>query len=97
MRNSRRDMIVSLRHMLWGFGIPLKGPAHMFCDNQGVVNNTSMPQSTLTKRHNAINYRVIRESVAADIFKVMKVHSSDNLADLFTKVMGAQQRSELLS
>ena len=92
-----RDMIVSLRHKLRAFGIPLKGPAHMFCDNQGVVNNTSMPQSTLTKRHNAINYHVIRESVAADIFKVTKVHSSDNLADVFTKVMGAQQRSELLS
>ena len=61
------------------------------------MDKLDLPQSTLTKRHNAINYHVIRESVAADIFKVTKVHSSDNLADVFTKVMGAQQRSELLS
>ena len=92
-----RDMIVSLRHKLRSFGVPLKGPAHMFCDNQGVVNNASLPASTLSKRHNAINYHVVRESAAAGILKVSKVDGKHNRADVFTKVMGSQQRQNLLS
>jgi hypothetical protein len=51
-----RDLISALRIKLRYFGIPLIGPASLLCDNQGVVKNTSIPESTLTKKHNAINY-----------------------------------------
>jgi hypothetical protein len=27
------------------FGIPIEGPANVFCDNRGVVKNMSMPES----------------------------------------------------
>jgi hypothetical protein len=42
LRNAR-DLIVALRYKLRMFGIPLAGPAHVFCDNQGVVRNASIP------------------------------------------------------
>ena len=90
-----RDMIVGLRHKLRAFGIPLRGPANVFCDNQGVVKNTSLPQSTLSKRHNAINYHVVRESVAAGIMRVGKEDGNTNLADAFTKVLSLQKRYAL--
>jgi hypothetical protein len=36
------------------FGIPIDGPANVFCDNHGVVSkNVSIPESTLMKKHNA--------------------------------------------
>ncbi|MHA7927589.1 MAG: Ty1/Copia family ribonuclease HI, partial [Marinobacter sp.] len=38
-----RDMLVALRYKLRMFGIPLRGPANVLCDNQGVVKNTSLP------------------------------------------------------
>ena len=38
-----RDMIVAMRYKLRMFGVPLEGPAQVFCDNQGVVKNTSSP------------------------------------------------------
>ena len=41
------------------FGIPIDGPADVFCDNQGVVKNTSLPESMLSKKHNAINYHAV--------------------------------------
>ena len=62
-----RDLIVEMRLKLRSIGVPLLGPANVFCDNQGVVKNTSIPESTLSKKHNSINYHVVREAVAAGI------------------------------
>ena len=67
----------------------------MFCDNNGVVKNTSIPESTLMKKHNAINYHAIREAVAAKIIRVGKEDGLTNLADLFTKVLTADRRRAL--
>ena len=59
------DIIKSMRFKLRMFGVPLVGPAQEFCNNQGVVMNASIPESVLTKKHNAINYHAVREAVAA--------------------------------
>jgi len=64
-----RDLIVSLRIKLRMFGCPIDGPANVFCDNQGVVKNASLLESTLSKKHNAINYHVVREAAAAGILR----------------------------
>jgi hypothetical protein len=54
-----KDMIVALRYKLRMFGVPIDGPANVFCDNNGVVKNTTIPESMLAKKHFAINYHVI--------------------------------------
>ena len=92
-----RDLIVSLRIKLRMFGVPIEGPANVFCDNQGVVKNASLPESTLSKKHNAINYHVVRESAAAGILRFGKEDGQTNLADLFTKLLPVPRRKELLS
>ena len=71
------------------------GPTNVFCDNNGVVKNTSIPQSMLQKKHNAINYHIIREAAAAGILRVGKEDGMTNLADLFTKVLTADRRRGL--
>ncbi|KAI2500467.1 Reverse transcriptase (RNA-dependent DNA polymerase) [Fragilaria crotonensis] len=90
-----KDMIVALRYKLRMFGVPIDGPANVFCDNNGVVKNTTIPESMLAKKHNAINYHVIREAVAAKILRVGKEDGMTNLADLFTKVLTADRRRAL--
>jgi len=90
-----RDMIVALRYKLRCFGLNVDGPALVFCDNKGVVSNTSIPESTLTKRHNAINYHMVREAVAANILLVGKEDGETNTADLFTKVLTFDRRRSL--
>jgi hypothetical protein len=92
-----RDMIVALRYKLRMFGVPVVGPASILCDNQGVVKNTSLPESTLSKRHNAINYHAVREAVAAGIIRVGKEDGETNLADGFTKVLGRIKRYNIFS
>jgi hypothetical protein len=79
------------------FGVPLIGPARVFCDNQGVVKNTSIPESVLSKKHNAVNYHAVREAAAARILIVGKEDGTTNLADLFTKSLTADKRKALLS
>ena len=92
-----RDLIVALRSKLRMFGVPIDGPADLMCDNVGVVKNTSIPESTLSKRHNSINYHVIRESVAAGILRVGKENSESNLSDAFTKILPYPRRQYLFS
>jgi hypothetical protein len=77
-----RDLIVALRYKLRMFGVPIKGPAKVLCDNQGVVKNASIPELVLSKKHNAINYR---EAIAAGIIQVGKEDGTTNLSDLLTK------------
>jgi hypothetical protein len=78
------------------FGIPINGPAFVYCDNQGVVKNVTIPESVLSKKHNAINYHAVREAVAANILRVTKEDSNTNVADLLTKPLTEQQRVTLL-
>jgi hypothetical protein len=91
------EQIKALRHKLRVFGVPLAGPASAFCDDQGVVKNVSMPESTLHKKHNVINCRVIREATAMGILWAGKEGAATNLAGGFTKAQPAPRRKELFS
>jgi hypothetical protein len=44
-----QDLIVGLQYKLHMFGVPINGPANVFCDNRGVVKNVSILESTLLK------------------------------------------------
>ena len=90
-----KELVVTLRYKLRMFGVPVNEPTNVFCDNNGVVKNTSIPHSMLQKKHNAINYHAIREAVAAGIIRVGKEDGMTNLADLFTKVLTADRRRAL--
>ena len=50
-----KELIVALWYNLRMFGVPLEGPADVFWDNRGAVMNSSKPESTLNKNHDAIN------------------------------------------
>ena len=92
-----RDLIMGLWYKLRMFGVPIVGPASVLCDNHGVVKNTSLPDSVLSKRHNAINYNVVRKAVAAGIIRVGKDDGQTNLADAFKKMFPRNRRFDLTS
>ena len=62
----------------------------------GVVKNTSVPESTLSKKHNSINYHVIREAAAAGILRVGKEDTMTNKADAMTKLIPYSRKIDLL-
>ena len=81
------EQIKALRYKLRMFGVPVGGPALVYCDNQGVVKNAQLPESTLSKKHNAVNYHLVREAAAAGIIRVGKEDTKTNLADPLTKIL----------
>ena len=89
-------MIEGLRYKLRMLGVPIDGPANVYCDNEAVYKNTSMPESVLKKKHHSIAYHRCREAVAAGTMRIAKQGTEKNLADLFTKVLTAMRRNFLL-
>lgn len=79
------EMNKGLRYKLRMFGIPIEGPTSIFCDNESVVKNTSLPHSTLQKKHHSISYHFVREEAARGAIRIAKIDGKHNLADLFTK------------
>jgi hypothetical protein len=56
------------------------------------VKNASIPESVLSKKHNAINYHAVREAVAAGIMKVTKEDGNTSIANLLTKPLTEQRQ-----
>ena len=90
------EQIEALRYKLRMFGVPIDGPGDVYCDNQSVVESSSLPQRTLQKKHNAICFHKVRESAAMGTIRVAKVEGTENLADLFTKVLPTITRKKYL-
>jgi hypothetical protein len=65
------EQIIDLRYTLRMMGIPIDGPAWAFGDNMSVIMSSTIPQSTLNKRHNALSYHRVRECVAAKILYLL--------------------------
>ena len=92
------ELIISMRYKLRMMGVPIEGPAHVFCDNEAVYKNSSIAHSTLKKKHNSICFHRVRECVAAGIQVVHKVDSTSNLSDdILTKSLPAFLRKKLRS
>ena len=66
-------------------GIPIDGASQVLCDNKSVVLNMTLQSSTLKKKHNAIAYHRVRETVAAKIIQVHHIDGKNNIADILTK------------
>ena len=90
-------MNVALRHRLQMFGAPIEGPANVNCNDQEVMKNTSLPESTLSKKHNAINYYAVCKTCAVIIVRVAKEPTETDLADLFTKPLSRLHCEGLLA
>ena len=73
-------------------GIPVDGPAYIYGDNQSVLYNTSIPDSTLKKESQSTAYHFIREGVARDKWRTLYVNTHDNEADLFTKLLPSGEK-----
>ena len=90
------DQIVDMRLALRYLGVPIIGAAIMFGDNQSVVTSSTIPESALNKRHNALSYHRVREAIAAKIVQFHKIDGKLNPADLVSKHWGFQDAWPLL-
>ncbi|KAI2511614.1 Reverse transcriptase (RNA-dependent DNA polymerase) [Fragilaria crotonensis] len=91
------EMIEGLRYKLRMMGVQVDGPTNVFCDNESVVKNSTRPESTLKKKHNAIAYHRVREAQAAGIVRIAKEDGETSLADILTKCLPGPRLRQLCS
>ena len=70
-------------------GIPCNEPAYIETDNQSVLCNTTIPDSTLKKKSQNIAYHMVREGATRDEWRIACINTHDNEADLFTKQLAS--------
>jgi hypothetical protein len=81
------EQIIDIRYSLRMLGVPLDGPAWMFGDNQSVITSSTIPHSSLTKRHNALAYHRVREALAANVMYFIHIPGIQNPSDVLTKFL----------
>ena len=81
------DQIEALYYKVLMMGVPLDGEMNVFCDNESVFKNSTLPESTLKKKHNSIAYHHTHEAQAANIVCIAWEKSEMNLADVLTKLL----------
>ena len=81
------EYLRGLRYKLVMMGIPCEGPSYVCGDNQSVLANTTIPESTLKKKSSSLAYHLVREGVARDEWRTAYVNTHKNEADLLTKVL----------
>ena len=90
------DMVEALLYKLRMFGIPIEAETRVLCDNESVVKVGTNPEARLTKKHNSIAFHRIRECVASKMILIYHEKGESNLADLLTKVLPVERRTQLL-
>ena len=93
---SAMEMIVGLHHKLQMFSAPIEGPADVHCNDQGVAKNTLPLESTLSKKHIAVNHHTAHKACPADTMRVAEQPTMTDLADVFMKPLSRLHRERLL-
>jgi hypothetical protein len=89
------EYIGGLRYKLRMMGIPCTAPSFIQGDNQSVLYNTTLPDSTLKKKSQSIAYHFVREGAARDEWRTSYVNTHDNDADLLTKPLPAGEKRDV--
>jgi hypothetical protein len=89
------EQVEGVRYKLRMMGIPIDGSANLFCDNQYVFKNCSIPETTLKKKHNTIAYHRTREALASKTIRVAWESGETNFSDILTKLLPDPRLREL--
>jgi hypothetical protein len=85
-----------LRNKIRMMGVPIDGPEYTYVDNMSVVKNSTVPESVLKKKSNAIVYHACQEAVAIEEMCVSYIQSKKNISDLMTKVLPGGEHREFI-
>ena len=90
------EYLRGLRYKLRMMGIPCNGPVYIQGDNQSVLANTTIPESTLKKKSQSLCYHFVREGVARDEWRTTYLNTNESEADLLTKILGGVKRKSFV-
>ena len=77
-------------------GISCEGMAYVYGDNQSVLSNTTIPDSTLKKNSQIIAYHFVQEGTSRDEWRTSYVKNHENVADLMTNLLPSGDKLQVL-
>ncbi|CAL1400026.1 unnamed protein product [Linum trigynum] len=94
---STTSEVLWLRFLLGELRVPQRSPTVLYCDNQAALHISANPVFHERTKHVEMDCYFVRERVASSDIQPRKVHTSSQLADIFTKALGTKQFHFLLS
>ena len=79
------DQIIDIHTTLRYLGVPIRDKSYMFGDNKSVVTSSTIPNSTISKRHHLASYHRVREAIAAKFISFHWKDGKSNPADILSK------------
>ena len=89
------EYVRGLRYKLRMMGISCDDPTFIYGDNQSVLTNTTIPNSTLKKKSQSIAYHFVREGAARDEWRTTYINTHENEAGLLTKQMPSGKKRKI--
>ena len=86
------EYIQGLRFKLRMMGIRINGPAFVYGDNQSVLANTMVPDSSLKKKSNSIAFHFVQEGTARDEWRTTYIETDENTSDILTKPLPSGEK-----
>jgi hypothetical protein len=81
------EQIIDLRYTLRSMGVPIEKSTWLLGDNKSVITSSTIPHSSLSKRHQALSYHRVRSAVASGFLKFCHIAGNQNPADIMTKFL----------
>ena len=83
-----------LRYKLQMMGVPITGPTNVYCDNEVVVSNSSLAESTLKKKPLSVCYQKTRKFYAKGAVCIGYKSTESNFADTCTKILTGNNKRQ---
>lgn len=88
--------ILWMRWLLKELEMPCNGPTQLFCDNEAARNIANNPVFHERTKHVEMDCYFVRERVESKEIQTMQIHTTVQIADVFTKPLGSQEFHSLL-
>jgi hypothetical protein len=85
------EQIIGIRTMFRYLGVRVSTYSYMLGDNRSVVDSSTVPESKLHKRHNALSYHKVRQAISAGYIKFEHIPGDRNPADILSKHLGVSR------
>ncbi|CAN0825128.1 Retrovirus-related Pol polyprotein from transposon TNT 1-94 [Linum grandiflorum] len=88
--------LIWLRQLMLELNVQQQGPTILHCDNQAAIHIASNPVFHERTKHVEMDCHFVRERVVSKEVMPMKISSTEQVADMFTKALGRDRLAFLL-